>query len=180
MTMINHVAAARRVLAPTSLALAVVVAAPAVAAPGNGFIERFNGTWTGKGEVLRNEDGKTRDVNCRVENTTVENTSLTEGECRAMVIFKREIGSEITLQPDGTFTGVYRGADTGPAQLVGSLNGDTLEFEMTYAKPVFGDNKAVMKIINADDGTYSVSVYDNVESPDELTQVSRIDFNRVD
>lgn len=179
MRSVNASAATCRVLAVFGLALGAVgfVGQPARAGPG--LIERFNGTWEGEGRVLRDEDGKTRGVNCRVENTLVRNTSKTAGECRAMIIFKREVGSEITLQPDGTFTGVYRGADNGPARLKGSLQGDTLELEMTYSKPVFGDNKALMKITIPADDAYSVSVYDHVESPEELTRVSLIEFRRV-
>ncbi len=158
--------------------LACIIAAPAAA--GEAFIDSFNGTWTGEGEVLRDEDGSTRSIACRVENTREANTAKTAGECRAMVIFRREIGSEITLRPDGSFTGTYIGADNGPATLEGSLDGDVLELRMTYAKPVYGDNEAVMRITSPAGGSYSVSVYDHVDDPDALERVSRIEFTRQD
>lgn len=180
MRSVNDTAAERRgaFRGAAVLALSILVGAPASAAPE--FIARFDGTWEGDGEVLRNEDGKRRGVSCRVENSRKDNTSLTDGECRSMIIFKRDIGSEITLQPDGSFTGIYRGADTGPARLQGSLDGDTLELDMTYAKPVYGDHKAVMKITNPANGSYTVSVYDHVNADGELEQVSHIDFRRVE
>ena len=182
----NVNAATVRSLVPSALAASLALGGLVVAASsdparaGTDFIERFTGSWKGEGRVLRNEDGSTRGVACRVENRQLENTSKTEGECRAMVIFRREVGSEITLQPDGTFTGVYHGADNGAAELVGSLRGDTLELRMTYEKPIYGDRDAIMKITNANDGTYSVAVYDDVDNEGEFEQVSLITFRKVD
>lgn len=140
------------------------------------FIDRFAGDWSGRGEVLRHEDGSTRQVACEVTGATTEETARTEGRCRAMVIFVREIASDITLGPDGVFRGVYTGADNGAAELVGKLDGDTLVLDMTYEQPIHGDTEALMKITNADDGTYSVSVYDTVAG--EEKRVSRIEFKR--
>lgn len=184
MRSVNPAAAARRVpSAARGLLLALLAGAllvpPVTAKAGEDFIERFGGTWSGDGEVLRKEDMSTRKISCRVENKRIETTSESNGQCRAMVIFTREVASEITVREDGTFSGIYRGADTGPATLEGSLEGDTLELQMTYAQPVFGDDKAVMRITNADDGTYSVAVFDQVDGDGDLEEVSRIEFRRV-
>ena len=60
-----------------------------------------------------------------------------------MLVFSREFGADLSRDPkSGTYTGVYRGAKSGPARLSGQRKGSTLDLQVTWGREIYGDNKA--------------------------------------
>lgn len=159
-----------------TLVAAVLLAMPALPAKADptDFLQRFDGSFSGSGTVLRDVDPSPRNVSCRLEGSRPSPTSLTiDGTCRAAVIFTREIGAEISVDASGTFSGVYRGAATGPARLSGGqLNGDTLTMRLTYGAPIYGDSDATMTITNAGQGGFTMTVTDEIDG--QTVQTSHV------
>lgn len=145
------------------------------AAADAGYFDRFEGKWSGSGQIQRDVDSAPRKVSCSVSGArSSPNRISIAGTCRAAVIFTRKIGAELTYDPaDDTFSGVYTGSTKGPARLSGRLKGDALVLTITYAKPVYGDRTALMTIGNAGSGAFSMVVTDKVEGATKETSSIR-------
>ena len=165
-----------RVALLAALAASLVGLAPASA--NQRYFDRFDGSWSGSGQVQRDIDPAARSVKCQLSGKrNGPNKMSIAGTCRAAVIFTRKIGADLTFDPKSQrFTGTYTGSATGPAKLSGRLRGDRLVLEITYAKPVYGDRKAVMTIANAGSRSFSMAVSDKVEGRDK--QTSSLSFRR--
>lgn len=146
------------------LPVALFLSTPALADAD--YLTRFDGRFSGSGTVQRDVDPQPRRVSCRIDGRQSGPDALSlSGSCRAAVIFTREIGADIRYDPGSDrFTGIYRGSTTGPAQLSGGrLRGDTLTMALTYAQPIYGDRDAVMTIVNAGNGRFTMTVSDEVD-----------------
>ncbi|WP_185982773.1 hypothetical protein [Aureimonas mangrovi] len=157
---------------PTTLAacLAVLAATTGASAEAD-YLTRFEGQFSGSGTVQRDVDPQPRRVSCQVNGTLPSETELDiSGSCRAAVVFTRQIGAQIRYDPSSeSFSGVYIGGATGPAQLSGGrLSGDTLTMTLTYPAPVFGDSTATMTIRAGSNG-FSFTVTDQVNGENVST-----------
>jgi hypothetical protein len=144
--------------------VAVGLAKPAVA--DSSYLDRFTGAFSGQGFVQREQDTSPRRVSCRVAGTKPAANRLSiDGTCRAAIIVSRRIGADIRFDPASKrFSGTYRGSSRGPAQLSnGRLRGGTLTLDLTYPTPVHGDRSAVLRIDNAGNGRFTLSVTDEVD-----------------
>ena len=141
------------------------------------FLDRFEGSWAGEGTVQANEGEPTRNVDCDVTGTAGAESIDISGECRAMLIFSRDIGAKLTRNGE-TYTGTYTGSKAGVAQLEGQLEGDTLNLTMTYPKPVNGDTTALMRLTNPDDGQMALTVLDQIGGTGEQVATTRITFEK--
>ena len=159
-----------------AIAASFVALAPAAAA--QPFFDRFDGSWRGTGQVQRDIDPAPRAVKCSLSGKRNGPNSMSiAGTCRAAVIFSRKIGADLTFDPKTQrFTGNYTGSSTGPATLSGRLRGERLVLEITYAKVVYGDRKAVMTISNPGSKNFSMAVTDKVNGRDK--QTSSLSFSR--
>ena len=165
---------------PTRIAAAAALSClmmAGTAAAQTDFLERFEGAWSGEGTVMPNEEAGTRNVDCDVTGTAGGETIDISGECRAMLIFSRDIGAKLTRSGD-IYTGTYTGSKAGAAQLEGQLEGDTLNLTMTYPRPVNGDTKALMRITNPDDGQMTLTVLDQMGGTGEQVATTRISFQK--
>ncbi|WP_152048452.1 hypothetical protein [Aureimonas psammosilenae] len=142
------------------------------------FLQRFDGSWRGAGQIQRDVDASPRKVTCRVEGSRPSaNRVSIDGTCRAAVIVTRKIGADIRYDPaTRRFTGTYTGSTKGPAQVAGTQRGDALVLTITYAVPIYGDRNATMTIRNAGNGRFSMVVTDKVDGADKET--SNVTFNQ--
>lgn len=137
----------------------------------------ITGVWKGTGFVQRNETSEPINVRCQIDGMQTELMMGFEGECRAMLVVKRPIGARLAREGD-RFTGTYTGSRVGVAELDGALDGDSrIVLDMTFPKEVNGDDKAVMTINNADDGTFTITTVDKMVSGVDVT-TSQITFER--
>ena len=159
-------------------ALATMAVGLSVAHAEQPFFDRFDGSWRGNGQVQRDIDPAPRSVKCSLTGKrNGPNRMSIAGTCRAAVIFSRKIGADLTFDPKSQrFTGSYTGSATGPATLSGRLRGERLVLEITYAKVVYGDRKAVMTISNPGSRNFSMAVTDKVDGRDK--QTSSLSFSR--
>ncbi|KAA0970769.1 hypothetical protein FPY71_09840 [Aureimonas fodinaquatilis] len=155
------------------------LAGTAYAQANNSYLQRFEGQFRGGGTVQRDVDPSPRRVTCTLDGQLQGANALAiQGTCRAAVIFTRRIGADIRFDPaSNSFSGIYTGSTTGPAQLSnGRLQNNQLVFDLTYAKAVYGDRNATMKINNAGDGKLSMIVTDQING--QTTQTSAISLQK--
>jgi hypothetical protein len=142
----------------------LVAAAPAWASDAD-FTQRFSAVWTGGGRVVSNADTapKPMDVSCSLNGRSEGDTIDLGGTCRAYLVFTRQFGASVRYDPStGRYTGVYTGAKSGPAQLSGRRQGDTVNFTVTWAKPINGDRTARLSIRN-DGRTMAIRLFDEAK-----------------
>ena len=155
----------KRFLSAAAAVSLAATALPSVALADASFLDRFAGRFSGSGTVQREQDSAPRNVTCSVDGTeAAANRLRISGACRAAIIVRREIGADIRYnEANDRFSGTYTGSSRGPAQLRnGRLQGNTLVFDLVYPQPVHGDRNAVMRITNAGNGTFTLSVTDQV------------------
>ncbi|MEF2072304.1 hypothetical protein [Consotaella aegiceratis] len=162
--------------AASLLATALPVSQPAAAA--GDFLSRFDGQWSGSGEVIREESpSKPNAIKCSIAVDRAANSFSMDGDCRAAVIFTRSIGASLDYDPgSGVFTGVFTGSKKGPAQLEGRQKGNSLVLNMTWRKPIFGDRSSVLTLTNTGNGTFSLAITDQVEG--RAVKTTDVSFHR--
>ncbi|ANY84294.1 hypothetical protein BB934_39420 (plasmid) [Microvirga ossetica] len=139
------------------------------------FLERFRGTWPGSGKVQREGGSQPRQVTCSVTGSLTENRISAQGQCRAVVIFSRQIGVDLVYDPrSGIYRGTYTGSRIGPARLTGTRNGDVVNLRIEWPHPVNGDTQATMAIQNGGRGTLRITVADNLTPGGPIQQTSEI------
>ena len=160
----------------TCLFAALLVTAGIAIADGR-EADDITGPWSGEGYVQKDENSRRVKVRCKIEGEQEGDKIQFEGVCRAMLIMKRDIGAWLTRTGD-SFSGTYKGADAGIAQLLGTETGPgRLELTMTFPRQVHTDDKAVMMIDRPDDNTFTITTFDTMSSGEEIT-TSSIRFER--
>ena len=149
---------------PVSLAVATVMfsvlCSVAARAEDTGF-DRFDGAWAGKGSVKESASSRRLKVKCNLTGTHTATHLTLSGACRTLAVFSRSIGADISYDPaTGAYSGTYTGASVGPARLVGHRKGNGVDFDVTWPKPVDGDDKATMQIRNAGKGKFAIRIFD--------------------
>ncbi|MEM9224512.1 MAG: hypothetical protein AAGB11_19225 [Pseudomonadota bacterium] len=153
----------------------IIVAAPVLAeeAP----IANITGEWTGKGFVQKGEDSRKINVNCKIDGEQTGDEIEFGGDCRAMLVMKREIGAQLTREGD-IYTGTYKGSELGIADLEGSFeNPDELVLQMRFPRKVNGDDLARMTIQTMNEDEFRITTVDMTEAGNEFT-TSEITFQR--
>ncbi len=150
-----------------SVAVAAIFAALSIgtaAADETEFLQRFAGSWAGSGAVQRKAEEGPKRVTCKVTGNPSQNALPISGTCRAAVIFTREIGVDVRVDPaTGRYTGTYTGSSIGPASVSGRRRGDVVTLTITWPKPVNGDTTASMSIRNDGAGRMSIVVTDEID-----------------
>jgi hypothetical protein len=165
----------KRIVFGTILAVATATLAPAAIQAGEGdYIGLFGGLWSGTGMVLN--DSKPWNVNCKATGQPGMNRLSIQGTCSVFVI-SVPISAEISYDPkSGRYNGTYVGGDMA-AKISGKRRGDTVDFTMTWAKPINaeGDVHARMTIINSGKGDFRI-VIDNLKKsgPEERASDLRL------
>ena len=142
------------------------------------YFGRYDGEWQGKGMVKVEQLPSPMNVDCTANGKEAGSTSFElSGNCTAMLVMNRDIGASLKLDKDtGMFTGTYIGSSSGPAKLVGKLEGDTLELKVTWGRVIYDDNTADMQIRNNGNGEFSMKVVELIDG--KSTTVSDLSFNK--
>jgi hypothetical protein len=104
-----------------------------------------------------------------------ENRISAQGNCRAVLIFRRQIGIVLVHDPQsGTYRGTYTGSRIGPARLIGTRSGDALNLRIEWPRPVNGDTQATMVVQNDGRGILRITVADNLTPGGPIEKTSEI------
>lgn len=164
-------------LSPVVLAAVVgfvLVAAPAAAQDGSG-LGALEGRWTGSGTVTTPKFGE-QTVRCTLNGDQTGNRLQLAGTCRALLVFSRAIGADIRFDPaDDRYSGSYTGSLAGTASLAGRRRGNTVDLQVRWPKPVYGDTRARMRLVTTGDG-FRIVVTDEVDGREQA--VTDIAFAR--
>lgn len=152
---------------------AVLLSAPAQAVDGD-FLKRFDGTFSGSGEVSRNEGDASTGVKCSMKGTSTSTAVSMSGTCRAAIIFSRKISAHLKVDESGRYTGTYVGSSIGPAALSGKRSGDSINLTITWPEEVRGDTTAQMTIRNDGNGQVAIIIADKMSAGGASAQVSSI------
>ena len=147
-------------LLPACAALVALLAATPLSAADEGdFIGHFTGAWSGSGTVMKND--VPWHVNCRIAGQPDRNHIIIAGDCSVAIIDVR-VSADLTYDPaTDSYSGTYVGAKVGPAHLFGKRTGNTVHLAITWPKPVNGDTRARMTIVNSG-SSMRIVVDDNV------------------
>ncbi|MCX5497823.1 hypothetical protein OSH11_24200 [Kaistia dalseonensis] len=161
------------------LLVPVLAATTIVHADEAGFLNRFEGNWSGSGQVRRNAGSSPWNVKCSVTGNPSGSGMAMGGHCRGAIIVSRAIGANLVYDP-GTrsYSGTYIGSKLGPAALNGRRNGDRVDLTITWPKPVNGDTKARMSITNDGRGRLRIQVLDEIRPGGPTRTMSDLTFRR--
>lgn len=144
-----------------------------------GFLSRFDGRWSGGGQVRRNAEASPWNVKCAVTGNLSSQGMEMDGRCSGAVIVSRQIGANLEYDPKtGVYTGTYIGSIYGPAALNGRRSGDQVNLTITWARPVNGDTKARMTIFNDGGGVLSIKVIDEIRPGGPAKTMSDLTFRK--
>jgi hypothetical protein len=144
----------------------------------DGFLSRFEGSFSGGGLVQRNAAEAPNNVTCELTGESTAVSVSMSGACGAFV-FSKQIRAEIIYDPSsGRYNGVYVGSSIGPAKLSGKRRGDAVVLTITWPQPVNGDTKAVMTIRNSGNGQLAITVTDEVVPGGPKAHVTQLALNQ--
>jgi hypothetical protein len=159
-------------------ALAVLLSAGSASAAEDGFLSRFEGSFSGGGLVQRSAAEAPNNVTCQLTGESTAVSLSMSGACGAFV-FSKQIRAEIIYDPaSGRYNGVYIGSSIGPAKLSGKRRGDAVVLTITWPQPVNGDTKAVMTIRNPGNGRLAITVTDEVVPGGPKAHVTQLALNQ--
>ena len=141
------------------------------------YLNRFEGAFEGKGQVRTSADGSPHNVTCKVSGDATETRVNLSGTCTAMAVFSRKIGADLTVSPDGTYSGTYTGSKIGPAAITGRREGDQVVLTVNWPKPVNGDKRAKMVISNSGNG-FSFAVEDEASPGGPVVRMTQVNLAR--
>jgi hypothetical protein len=148
---------------------------PGAVAQEHTFLDRFKGNWTGSGRIQRNAETSPWNVDCTVNGDRGADRISIQGNCRAALILQRRIAADISYDVrTGLYQGVYTGARVGPARLSGTRRGDAVQLTIDWPKPINGDKKAEMTIVNEGSGILRIVVRDNLFPGGPVQQTSEL------
>lgn len=158
------------------IALAAGLFSLSASAGESDYIGLYNGAWSGSGTVLK--ASVSWQVNCRATGAPSTNHIVIKGGCSVAVI-NVPISADITYDPaSGRYSGTYVGAKVGPAHLSGTRSGNVVNLAITWPKPVNGDTKARMTIVNDGHGNLRIVVSDNVSPGGPEQHTSDIELSQ--
>ena len=161
---------------------AVIITAAVVAFCGSAtaaekeFLNRFDGSFSGGGTVMRS--GDTNQVTCTLTGQPSDSGISISGEC-GIAGFSKQISANLRFdQKSGRYSGTYVGAAVGPAALSGRRRGDAVVLTITWPRPVNGDTKAVMTIRNSGNGELAITVTDELKPGGAKAKITQIALNQ--
>src|SRR5262249_32673744 len=138
------------------------------------YISLFGGAWAGSGIVVN--DREPWQVRCSAVGKPGANHLVITGSC-SIFLLSVPISADVTDDSrSGRDSGIYTGGDIA-ATISGTRNGDTVDFSMTWSKPVGGVVDARLTIINSGKGDLRI-VIDNVKPNDREELASDIRFSQ--
>ena len=166
----------RTILKSLLVTSAMVVANPAFAGEAN-FLETLEGSYSGKGTVKLRTTSKPISVKCKFKSSAdVQSLSL-DGSCTGLLVISRKIGADIQVTGTG-YRGTYLGAGTGPAALRGKRRGNSLAFNVRWAKNVNGDRDATLTVQKVGDRGMTLITTDQDPATGKIVTTSEISLKR--
>jgi hypothetical protein len=150
--------------------LATLAAADAALAGEADYIGLFEGSWGGSGVVLN--DAKPWTVNCDAIGLPGANRLAIRASCRVLLLVSVDINVDVTYNPQSDrYSGTYKAGDM-MAAISGKRSGDTVNFAMTWDKPIdaAGNTRGRLTIVNPGHGDFRLLI-DNFKDngPQERT-----------
>jgi hypothetical protein len=134
------------------------------------YIGLFKGAWDGSGVVLN--DAKPWPVNCTAVGLPGANRLAIRASCRVLFVISVNIKVDVTYNPQfDRYSGTYSAGDM-TAAISGKRSGDTVDFAMTWDKPIdgAGNTSGRLTIVNPGHGDFRLLI-DNFKKngPEERT-----------
>ena len=148
-------------------ALTGALLVPTAQAAQSKFFDNLSGSWSGSGQAYVTKYGDIS-ANCRVAITGAENKVAMKGSC-GMLVFRQALGLSIRNAGGNNYVGTYTGSKTGPAKLVGTLQGDRLVMTIKWGGLVNGDRTAQMVLERTGPNSFAQTVNDTVEGKKRST-----------
>ncbi|MGY6710588.1 MAG: hypothetical protein ACXIVF_19870 [Rhizobiaceae bacterium] len=95
------------------------------------FLQRFEGNWSGGGQVRLSPEDNPVNVSCRFDGLSTQDSATLDGSCTGMILFTREIVAQLEVV-NGTYAGTYVGARRGTGQLQGTRAGQGLDMTLEW------------------------------------------------
>jgi hypothetical protein len=142
------------------------------------FLDSLEGQWAGKGSVKVRVASPTIPVTCKFTSNAGSDSLALDGHCRGLLVFSRRISATLKGK-EGSYSGTYIGAGTGPAVLDGVRKGSAIDLGITWAKPVNGDRKATMTLEKTGESGMTLITTDVDPRSGKSVVTSRIELKRV-
>jgi hypothetical protein len=162
-----------------ALAAAIGTLTPAAARTTEAdYIGLFKGDWGGSGVVLNN--AKPWPVNCSAVGRPGTNSLAIRANCHVLLVVSVNIDVDVAYNAKSdTYSGTYIAGDM-TAAISGKRSGDTVDFTMTWDKPIdaAGERRGRLTIINRGQGDFRL-IIDNVKTngPAERTTDVSLDMH---
>jgi hypothetical protein len=156
----------------TSAALAL----PGGIVAGEGdYIGLFGGAWSGSGVVL--VDSGPMQVGCHAVGQPGINHLTIRGSCGVFLV-NVAISADVSYDPkSGRYSGTYTGGDIA-ARISGKRQGDTVALDVTWPKPINGDTRAHLTIVNSGQGKLRIVMDDNLPANGPVQRTSDLRLSR--
>jgi hypothetical protein len=141
------------------------------------FLKALEGSYSGKGTVKLRTTSKPIHVRCKFKSSAgVQSLSL-NGSCTGLLVISRKIGADIQVTGK-RYSGTYLGAGTGPASLKGKRLGNSLAFNVRWAKNVNGDRDAMLTVQKTGDQGMTLMTTDRDPATGKIVTTSEIRLKR--
>lgn len=165
-----------RAFSAAATACAIFVSSSAFASE-DGFLKSIEGHWTGGGEVLTGLGGNKVDVSCKMQSEAQSSSFSMNGTCRALAVVSRSFNAEVKTSGNA-YSGQYVGVSGKPSRLVGSRDGNTIAFDVTWAQPEYGDRQARMTIQKVGEDGLRIRTIDKDPSSGKSIVTTELDLKR--
>lgn len=154
----------------------MMVANPALAGE-QSFLKTLEGSYSGNGTVKLRTTSKPINVRCKFKSSADLQSLSLNGSCTGLLVISRKIGADIKVTGTG-YRGTYLGAGTGPAALKGKRRGNSLAFNVRWAKNVNGDREATLTVQKVGDRGMTLITTDQDPSTGKIVTTSEISLKR--
>lgn len=127
--------------------------------------------------VLTRIGARPINITCNLAIAAVTTALSMQGDCRGLLIVRREISANLRASGDG-YRGTYVGPSGQPSALSGSRRGNALNLGVRWARVTNGDRAAAMTIEKIGNDRLLLKTVDNDPASGKPVVTSRIDLSR--
>jgi hypothetical protein len=165
-----------RALSAVAMACAICVSSGASASEDD-FLKSIEGQWTGGGKVLTSIGGNNVNVSCKMQSDAQSSSFSMNGTCRALAVVSRSFNAKVKAAGN-SYSGNYVGVSGKPSRLVGSRDGNTIAFNVTWAQPEYGDRDAKMTIQKVGEKGLRIRTIDQDPKSGKSVVTTQLDLTR--
>ncbi|EUB98340.1 hypothetical protein PMI07_006654 [Rhizobium sp. CF080] len=141
------------------------------------FLKSIEGQWTGGGSVLTKLGGSNVNVSCNMQSDAASSSFSMNGTCRALAVVSRSFTANVKAS-GASYSGNYTGVSGKPSKLEGSRNGNTINLDVTWANPIYGDRAAKMTIEKVGDDGLRIRTIDRDPDTGKSIVTTQLDLRR--